>query len=385
MKAVSCEHGNLSVVDLATPQPARGQLLLEVRRCGICGSDLHAKDHADELTGVMDEMGYPDFMRGDTPVVLGHEFCGEVLERGRGAAKEFKAGTAVVSFPLLRASGGVHLTGLSPLAPGGYAERVLVEAAMSFVVPNGLDVDTAALTEPMAVALHAVRRSEIRRRDTAIVIGCGPVGLAVICHLKALGVQTIVASDFSTTRREMASLCGAHVVVDPAVESPYVATEQSGAITRAPELYELGVGSMEKLRRLPGWSHLYRMADAVGAASPKRPVVFECVGVPGVIDGIVGAVPVQTRVVVVGVCMGTDAIRPAMAIGKEIDMRFVFGYTPLEFRDTLHMLADGKLDASVLVTGTVGLNGVARAFEVLGTAEAHAKILIDPQSTAGAP
>ncbi|BBY42315.1 zinc-binding dehydrogenase [Mycolicibacterium celeriflavum] len=385
MKAVSCEHGNLSVVDLATPQPARGQLLLEVRRCGICGSDLHAKDHADELTGVMDEMGYPDFMRGDTPVVLGHEFCGEVLERGRGAAKEFKAGTAVVSFPLLRASGGVHLTGLSPLAPGGYAERVLVEAAMSFVVPNGLDVDTAALTEPMAVALHAVRRSEIRRRDTAIVIGCGPVGLAVICHLKALGVQTIVASDFSTTRREMASLCGAHVVVDPGVESPYAATEQSGAITRAPELYELGVGSMEKLRRLPGWSHLYRMADAVGAASPKRPVVFECVGVPGVIDGIVGAVPVQTRVVVVGVCMGTDAIRPAMAIGKEIDMRFVFGYTPLEFRDTLHMLADGKLDASVLVTGTVGLNGVARAFEVLGTAEAHAKILIDPRSTAVAP
>lgn len=385
MRAVSCEHGNLSVVDLPTPQPARGQLLLEVRRCGICGSDLHAKDHADELTGVMDEMGYPDFMRRDTPVVLGHEFCGEVLERGRGAAKEFKVGTPVVSFPLLRAAGGVHLTGLSPLAPGGYAERVLAEAAMSFVVPNGLDVDTAALTEPMAVALHAVRRSDIRRRDTAIVIGCGPVGLAVICHLKSLGVQTIVASDFSTTRREMASRCGAHVVVDPAVESPYAATEQSGAITRAPELYELGVGSMEKLRRLPGWSHLYRMADAFGAAGPKRPVVFECVGVPGIIDGIVGAVPVQTRVIVVGVCMGTDAIRPAMAIGKEIDMRFVFGYTPLEFRDTLHMLADGKLDASALVTGTVGLKGVARAFEVLGTAEAHAKILIDPSSTAGAP
>ncbi|KUH81063.1 MULTISPECIES: zinc-binding dehydrogenase [unclassified Mycobacterium] len=385
MRAVSCEHGSLSVVDLPTPQPARGQLLLEVRRCGICGSDLHAKDHADELTGVMDEMGYPDFMRGDTPVVLGHEFCGEVLERGRGAAKEFKVGTPVVSFPLLRAAGGVHLTGLSPLAPGGYAEQVLAEAAMSFVVPNGLDADTAALTEPMAVALHAVRRSDIRRRDTAVVIGCGPVGLAVICHLKSLGVQTIVASDFSTTRREMASRCGAHVVVDPAVESPYAATEQSGAITRAPQLYELGVGSMEKLRRLPGWSHLYRMADAVGAASPKRPVVFECVGVPGIIDGIVGAVPVQTRVVVVGVCMGTDAIRPAMAIGKEIDMRFVFGYTPLEFRDTLHMLADGKLDASALVTGTVGLNGVTRAFEVLGTAEAHAKILIDPSSTAGAP
>ena len=67
----------------------------------------------------------------------------------------------MVSFPLVRANGGVHLTGLSPLAPGAYAEQVLAEAAMTFVVPNGLDADVAALTEPMAVALHAVRRSEI--------------------------------------------------------------------------------------------------------------------------------------------------------------------------------------------------------------------------------
>lgn len=385
MKAVSCEHGTLSVVDLPTPQPSKGQLLLDVRRCGICGSDLHAKDHADELTDVMTGVGYPDFMRSDTPVVMGHEFCGEVAERGRGVGKQFKTGTPVVSFPLVRANGGVHLTGLSPLAPGGYAEQVLAEAAMSFVIPNGLDLDTAALTEPMAVALHAVRRSEIGKRDVAIVIGCGPVGLAVICHLKALGVRTIVASDFSATRRELATRCGAHVVVDPAVDSPYAATGQRGAITAAPELYELGVGSMEKLRRVPGWEHLYRAAEALGAAGPKRPVIFECVGVPGVIDGIIGAAPLQSRVVVAGVCMGADRLHPAMANGKEIDLRFVFGYTPLEFRDTLHMLADGDLDASALVTGTVGLDGVANAFDALGSAEAHAKILIDPHSTAVAP
>ena len=385
MKAVSCEQGNLSVVDLPTPVPARGQLLLEVRRCGICGSDLHAKDHAGELTGVMDEMGYRDFMRQDTPVVFGHEFCGEVLERGRGTSRQFRVGTPVVSFPLLRASGGVHMTGLSPLAPGAYAEHVLAEGALSFVIPNGLSLDTAALTEPMAVALHAVRRSEIRKRDVAIVIGCGPVGLAVICHLKALGVHTIVASDFSVTRRDMASRCGADIVVNPADESPYAVAGQSGAIVEAPQLFELGVGAMEKLRRLPGWSHLYRIADTIGATAPKRPVIFECVGVPGIIDGIVGAAPLQSRIIVAGVCMGTDQLRPAMAIGKEIDMRFVFGYTPLEFRDSLHMLADGEVDASSLVTGTVGLDGVARAFEVLGTAEAHAKVLIDPQSNAVSP
>src|ERR1700722_7449730 len=153
MKAVSCLEGNLSVVELPSPPPAAGQLLLDVRRCGICGSDLHAKDHSDEMIDVMSSVDYRDFMRGDTPVVMGHEFCGEVAERGRGVPKEFKSGASVVSFPLLRAGGAVHMTGLSPHAPGGYAEQVLAEASMSFVVPNGLDHDTAALTEPMAVAL----------------------------------------------------------------------------------------------------------------------------------------------------------------------------------------------------------------------------------------
>jgi len=83
-----------------------------------------------------------------------------------------------------------------------------------------------------------------------------------------------------------------------------------------------------------------------------------------------------------GVCMGEDRIRPSMGTGKEIDMRFVFGSTPLEFHDTLHMLADGKLDASALVTGTVGLDGVDAAFQALGDPERHAKILIDPGSSA---
>jgi threonine dehydrogenase-like Zn-dependent dehydrogenase len=147
-------------------------------------------------------------------------------------------------------------------------------------------------------------------------------------------------------------------------------------------LAELGLGSMEKLRKLPGWEHIYRAAEALGAAGPKRPVIFECVGVPGIIDAIIGAAPLQSRVIVAGVCMTPDQFRPAMAIGKEVDVRFVFGYTPLEFRDTLYMLADGKLDASPLITGTVGLNGVAAAFAALGDPETHAKILVDPLSAA---
>src|SRR6185437_630688 len=300
---------------------------------------------------------------------------------GRGVAKQFKAGATVVSFPLMRAHQGVHLTGLSPLAPGAYAEQVLAEAAMSFVVPNGLDPSIAALTEPMAIALHAVQRSEIARRDAAVVVGCGPVGLAVICHLKAKGVETIVASDFSPGRRALAKGCGASIVVDPAEGSPYDAVSgRKGVVNSVTDLSELGVGAMEKLRKLPGWNHLYRVADKLGAAAPKRPVIFECVGTPGMIDSILVAAPFNSRVVVAGVCMGTDHFRPTVAIGKEIDLRFVFGYTPLEFRDTLYQLAEGKLDAAALVTGSVGLAGVDAAFGALANPEAHAKILVDPQS-----
>ena len=385
MRAVSCEHGNLSVVDLPDPRPAEGQLVLDVHACGICGSDLHAKDHADELTDVMVEIGYRDFMRGDTPTVMGHEFAGVIAERGAKVPKALREGMTVVSFPLVRAHGGVQLTGLSPLAPGAYAEQVLVEASITFSVPNGLSVDMAAMTEPMAVALHAVRRSDIKKGDTAIVVGCGPVGLMVICHLKARGVGTVVASDLSPARRALATRCGADVVVDPTVDSPYDMTASKGFLTNIPDLYGLALDTMRKLRGVPGWPHVYRAADASGAAGPKRPVIFECVGVPGMIDGVLAAAPLNSRVIVVGVCMGTDQMRPTMALSKEIDMRFVFGYTPLEFYDTLHMLADGEVDASPLLTGKVGLGGVATAFEALGDPDRHAKILIDPRSPAVAP
>ena len=103
------------------------------------------------------------------------------------------------------------------------------------------------------------------------------------------------------------------------------------------------------------------------------------------IDSIIDGAPLFSRVVVVGVCVGADTFTPAMAINKEIDLRFVLGYTPLEFRDTLHMLAEGKVDPRPLITGTVGLDGVEGAFAALADPEAHAKILIDPRSTAATP
>jgi len=385
MRAVACRHGELGVVELDEPTPARGQVRLEVLRCGICGSDLHARHGIDTWAELAQRLGYDRFGRSDQPVVFGHEFSGAVAEYGPGTKRSVPTGAPVVALPLIRGPRGVDPVGLSSAAPGGYAEQVLVQESMMLPVPNGLAPDTAAMTEPMAVAWHAVRRGEVGKRDVAIVIGCGPVGLGVILCLKARGVRTVVASDFSAGRRALATACGADVVIDPAEGSPFADGSARGHLTNAPDAFELAVGTREKLGRLPiGWWHVWRLGERLGAG-PKRPVIFECVGVPGVIESIIDEAPLFSRVVVVGVCVGEDRFTPAMAINKEIDLRFVIGYTPLEFRDTLHMLAEGDLDPRPMLTGTVGLDGVDAAFTALADPERQAKVLVDPRSAAVAP
>ncbi len=179
------------------------------------------------------KVGYDRFGRSDQPLVFGHEFSGRVAEYGPKCREDLASGTPVVALPLLRGESGVDPTGLSQHAPGAYAEQVLVQESMMMPVPNGLDPTVAALTEPMAVALHAVRRGEVGKRDVAIVIGCGPVGLGVILMLKATGVRTVVASDFSPGRRALAERCGADVVVDPSQDSPYEPQGDPGWLSSA--------------------------------------------------------------------------------------------------------------------------------------------------------
>jgi threonine dehydrogenase-like Zn-dependent dehydrogenase len=386
MRAVVCQNTELTVQDLPEPTPGPGQVRLEVVRCGVCGSDLHARHGFDEWADMARGVGYERFGRVAQPVVLGHEFCGRVAEYGPRTKRTIAEDTPVVALPMLRdrEADAIDLTGLSRHAPGAYAEQVLVEASLMLPVPNGLDPEVAALTEPMAVARHAVLRGEVGRRQVAVVVGCGPVGLGVILMLKAQGVRTVVASDPSASRRELAARCGADVVVDPGTDSPWEAgaDRHLGSI---PATLELAVGTIEKMARLPvGWWHLWRAADRAGLAAPPAPVVFECVGVPGILQDLMAGAPMYSRIVVVGVCVGEDRITPAMGINKEIDLRFVFGYTPLEFRDTLHQLADGEVDPRPLITGTVGLDGVGAAFDALGGDPTHAKVLVDPRATGSA-
>jgi threonine dehydrogenase-like Zn-dependent dehydrogenase len=103
------------------------------------------------------------------------------------------------------------------------------------------------------------------------------------------------------------------------------------------------------------------------------------------IDGVMAETPIGSRVVIVGVCMSTDHVRPVLGINKELDLRFVCGYSPLDFRDALHLLAGGTVPAGRLVTGEVGLPGVAAAFDTLADPGTPAKILVDPRSLAAQP
>jgi threonine dehydrogenase-like Zn-dependent dehydrogenase len=338
-------EGALVVDEVPDPHPGAGQVLAKVLACGICGSDLHALHHADrmvemsQLSASPDDPMTPALMDPASDVVMGHEFCAEVLDVGENVGNS-KAGDVVVSMPIVFDLGGIHPIGYSNTYPGGYAEQLVLADVLSIKVPNGLDPRHAALTEPMAVGLHAVNKSAVTPRHAAVVLGCGPVGLAVIAALRLAGCETIVAADFSPRRRELATTMGATEVVDPRVE-PAVAA----------------------WRRVDGRKPL---------------VVFEGVGVPGMLDQAVVDAPRGSQVLVVGVCMEPDTFRPMVAVGKELSMQFVLGYDPVEFGETLRRIAEGELDVAPLITGTVDLPAVPQAFDDLANPEAHAKILVVP-------
>jgi threonine dehydrogenase-like Zn-dependent dehydrogenase len=210
----------------------------------------------------------------------------------------------------------------------------------------------------MAVGLHAVRKAHLTPADVPLVIGCGPVGLAVIAALKLSGAAPIVAADFSPARRKLAEQVGADIVIDPARQSPYASW--SDAARASAQGLEAPVNPLTGERTLPPG------------------VFFECVGVPGVIDQMMIGAERGCRFVVVGVCMEQDTIRPLLAISKELNLQFVLAYTAEEFAETLRHIAEGRLPVEPLITGRVGVEGVAQAFSDLGNPERHAKILVEP-------
>jgi threonine dehydrogenase-like Zn-dependent dehydrogenase len=358
MRAAIFRNGEIVVDTMPEPKPGAGQVLVKSLACGICGSDLHARKHAHRMVELS------KFLPGRKPmdlardVVFGHEFCCEILDYGPDTARKLKPGTRVCSLPALLTPQGPQGIGYSNDNPGAYAEQMLLSEPLLLEVPNGLAAEHAALTEPLAVGVHAVAMADIRGGEVPLVIGCGPVGLAVIAALKIKGLGPIVAADYSPARRRLAETMGADVVIDPARTQPYASWAEHAEMTEA-----------EKAARPPFQAHL----------PPLKPaLIFECVGVPGVLQQVFEGAPRHARVIVVGVCMETDRSEPMLGIIKELNVQYVLGYTPEEFAWSLRLIAEGQVDAGALVTGRVGIDGVAQAFADLANPEAHTKILVEP-------
>jgi threonine dehydrogenase-like Zn-dependent dehydrogenase len=356
MRAGVMRDRKLIVADVPIPEPGDGEVLVRTLACGICGSDLHALKHAEQFVETSRRAGgRPMDLSRD--VVMGHEFCAEIVEHGPHTTRRLGVGARVCSRPMLMRATGPQTIGYSNEHPGGYGEFMRLSEVLLLPVPNGLATEQAALTEPMAVGVHAVQKARLAPDDAPLVIGCGPVGLAVIAALRLADVRPIVAADFSPRRRELAVALGADVVIDPAKTTPWESWRQAASVWPDPAL------APQPPPWLPG--------------PPLRPaVVFECVGVPGVLDAIMAAAPRSSRIVVVGVCMEADAIHPMLGIVKELNLQFVLGYTQDEFAATLGHIAEGRIPTAPLITGRVGIDGIARAFEELASPERHAKVLV---------
>lgn len=313
------------VVEIADPDPQPDELVLRVRACGICGSDLKAHT----------------FLPAGS--VLGHEFTGEVVAVGSAVRDSWREGQHVASLPLIACGQcrwcladepahceRVDLLGVGA-SPGAFAEYVRVGAAQTVA----LDADIGqlgALVEPLAVGLHAAAMGGVKAGDDVLVIGGGNVGLAVTVWAHRLGARQVVVSDPVAARREGAASFGATGSHDPDQDPP-------------PRDFD---------------------------------VVFECVGAPGLVQTAIDAAVTRGRVVIAGVCVSADSILPVTALVKEVEVRFAMYYRGDEFAAAARLLESGGINADAFVSGQVTLDGITDAFSRLLTQAGDRKILVVP-------
>ncbi|MGI8336580.1 zinc-binding dehydrogenase [Actinomadura scrupuli] len=355
MRAAVTRDTTLVVEEVPDPVPLSGQLLVRTLACGVCGSDLHALSDPEAFMDTTRRSGGTPYDPRDG-LVFGHEYAGEIVGYGPDTERSLPLGAVVCGPPIGIGPQGAGIVGYAPMFPGGYGEYMILNEGLTMAVPNGLEPKVAALTEPFSVAARAVRRARPAADDVAIVLGLGPIGLGVVAALKARGHGPVIAVDFSPRRRALAEGLGADEVLDPAVASPYDRWSAHGVPTTTVE----------------------RIAGELLAVPSRGSVVFECVGVPGMLQQVIEGAPAGGKIVVVGVCMQSDTIEPGVAVSKELEIIGSFGALPEEYGTTLYDIAEGRIDAGSIITGMVGLDGIAGAFEELSRPDDHAKIVVDP-------
>jgi 2-desacetyl-2-hydroxyethyl bacteriochlorophyllide A dehydrogenase len=340
MNAARLELKNapLHVVNMPVPKPGVGQVLIRVHACGVCGSDLHAAQ-ADWTP---------------TPIVMGHEYSGEVAALGPGV-DQLRIGERVA--PLSQITCGhcvwchsgrsaqcpdFELVGFSRHYNGGYAEYVLASAHEVLRLPDEVSFAEAAALEPLAVGLDAVRHGGMRSGDQVLIIGGGPIGLCVATWARFCGGAHVVVSEPNTVRREKALQMGATHVIDPDSEGDVVSAFRERA----------GV--------LPN-------------------IIVEAVGRPGMISACIDLAPQRAMIIVVGLCQEVDSFEPRKAVFKSLSMTFPSGYSLTDYAFILQMLQQGRVRAAPIISHRISLDALPEMFAAMQSAPTdQIKVIVEP-------
>ncbi|MEP5568627.1 MAG: zinc-binding dehydrogenase [Halioglobus sp.] len=337
--AVFKEVGSPLVVEsVDDPTPESSDLVMKVSYCGICGTDLHATRE-----------GLTTACCGQ---VLGHEYVGEIVEVGKDADGDWEVGDRVCALPFIAcgkclpcAAGhffecqNKKTSGVD--APGGFAEYVTTGSRETIRLPDSLELQTAALVEPLAVGIHAVRIADVKAGSRVMVIGAGPIGLTVALWARFFGAREVVVSELASSRSALAKKMGATGVIQP---DPAAGAEQL-------------------------------LEQFIAEAGGPPDVIFECVGAPGLLQQCIEIAPQRGKIIPVGVCEKPDAIMPFFGLVKELQIQFAIAYTKDDYETCLAMLAEGRIDVSPMITDIVSLDALPDAFEALRTPSHQCKVL----------
>jgi (R,R)-butanediol dehydrogenase/meso-butanediol dehydrogenase/diacetyl reductase len=324
-------HRPLKIETLPDPAPGNDEIVVRVGRCGICGSDLHMTEDATYGKGAGD--------------VLGHEFAGEVVALGR-EVEGIRSGDLVSVIPLASCGACESCRAGEPawcarfgLQGGGYAEYAVTRPNQCVLLPKSASLADGAIIEPLAVALHGVNMSGLKTGDRALILGAGPIGLAVAFWARRAGASQVVVQDIADHQRERALAMGATgFAVDP--------------------------------------------ADPVGAAERalggKADIVFECVGLPGLIAQAVQQVRNRGTILLLGLCTRPDTFNSFAMLSKEVRLVTSAFFTRQEYEAALDALNAGAAEPRLLVTDTIALADTPERFEALRRRTHDCKVLIAP-------
>jgi threonine dehydrogenase-like Zn-dependent dehydrogenase len=341
MRAAVLRGGRLEVRETDDPVPGPGELLVRMVSTAVCASDIHYMDHPDpaDTSGMF-------VWDADRDVVMGHEFVGEVIGHGDGCSDQFPIGTLVTSIPILARPDGTQVIGQHPDAPGSFGERFLVTELMARAVPTDADLDAVALTDAFAVGEGYVAMSGIVPGQIPLVVGAGAIGLSAVAALASRGIDPIVIADFNDERLELAEGFGAHITVNPSTRSPYDV-----------------------------WNEV--AADR-GVTTP--PTIFECVGAAGLLQQIVDACPMGSKIYAAGGWYTGDLLNVTHATKKLLMIQFGGAPGGEDWYRTLDAIIAGTLDPRPSIGMTVGLEGLPDAIELARQAQGPPRIIVHPDA-----